>query len=57
LFWSVGMAIHCGFFVWLKGHFYFQDFYLILFTEVFHIFVQLLFYIFCFTFNSFISFL
>jgi hypothetical protein len=30
-----------------KGTFYFQDFCLILFTEVFHIFVQLIFYILC----------
>jgi hypothetical protein len=31
-----------------KGTFYFQNFCLILFSEVFHMFVQLLFYIFCF---------
>jgi hypothetical protein len=35
------------FFCLTKGTFYFQDFCLILFSEVFHIFVQILIYILC----------
>jgi hypothetical protein len=38
---------HSTVFCLSKGTFYFQDFCLILSSEVFHIFVQLLFYIFC----------
>jgi hypothetical protein len=40
-----------------KGTFYFQEFCWILFSDVFHIFVQLLFYILFVIFNSYISFL
>jgi hypothetical protein len=50
-----GVAFHCVF-CSIKGTFYFQDFCLILFSEVFHVFGQLLFYIFVVLFNSFISF-